>query len=87
MLLTGLAACASNPPAKPVTVAVKVPPATPPANLLACPIAPIGFPVEETATLPPAVRAAAIRLAKAYAAAAGQLAQLIDFNAPGSCAP
>lgn len=88
LLSIGLAACATrNPRPASAVVAVKVPPAAPPADLLACPIAPAGFPVDEIATLPPAIRVAAIRLAKAYAATASQLTRLIDHAAPGTCTP
>lgn len=87
MLSIGLAACATRAKPDPAVIAVKVPPATPPASDLVCPVAPAGFPTDEVATLPPAVRDAAIRLAKAYAAVASQVSRLIDFHAPGSCAP
>lgn len=85
-LSIGLAACATRPSAKPPVVAVKVGAPPPPADLIACPIAPEGFPTDEVAILPPAVRASAIRLAKAYAATASQLTRLIDHTVPGTCA-
>jgi len=86
MLSIGLAACATRATRPdPAVIAVKVPPAAPPASDLVCPVAPTGFPTDEVATLPPAVRDAAIRLATAYAAIASQVVRLIDFNAPGSC--
>jgi len=88
MLSIGLAACATrSPKPDPTIVAVKVPAPSPPPDLIACPIAPAGFPVDEIATLPPSVRDAAIRLAKAYAALADQLARLIDHTVPGTCRP
>jgi hypothetical protein len=65
-------------------VAVKVE-STPPADVLACPVPPAGFPVDQVAQLPPEVREAAIRLAHAYAAARAQLVRLIDWNSPGAC--
>jgi hypothetical protein len=57
----------------------------PSAELLACPVAPEGFPEDKVAQLPPEVRDAAIRLAQAYAAARSQLSRLIDWNSPGAC--
>lgn len=86
MLSTALAGCAhlrADPPA-PIAVAVAVKD-LPPAALLACPAAPDGFPADAQATMPPAVRFAAIRLATAYAALRDQLGRLIDWNAPGTC--
>ncbi|HEX8446288.1 MAG TPA: hypothetical protein VF649_06705 [Sphingomonas sp.] len=71
-------------PAAPSAVAVATP-TRPPAELLACPVAPEGFPRDAEATMPPAVRFAAIRLATAYAALARQLGRLIDWNDPASC--
>ena len=59
---------------------------TPPADLTACPVRPIGFPIDAEATMPPAVRAAAIRLAQAYAATVDQLERLIAWTAPAPCA-
>ncbi|WP_454886170.1 hypothetical protein [Sphingomonas oryzagri] len=58
---------------------------TPPAELLACPVAPAGFPEDATATIPASVRAPAIALATAYAGLTLQLVRLINWNAPGSC--
>lgn len=86
-LSTALAACATRPPKAPppAVVAVKVDAPKPPADLMACPVPPEGFPLDQVATLPPPVRAAAIRLARAYADAAGQLRRLIDFTDPGTC--
>ena len=86
-LSIGLAGCATKAPAEPAVLALKVGPPAPPADLIVCPVAPAGFPTDEVATLPPAVRAAAIRLAKAYAATAAQLSSLIDFTVPGTCQP
>lgn len=85
-LSIGLAACATKAPPKSPFVAVKVDRPPPPADLIACPLAPAGFPTDEVATLPPAVRAAAIRLAQAYSATASQLTRLIDHTVPGTCA-
>jgi len=67
-------------------VAVKVE-STPPADALACPVAPAGFPVDQVAELPAEVREAAIRLARAYVAARAQLVRLIDWHSPGACEP
>jgi hypothetical protein len=74
----------ANLPAPPVAVAVETP-KQPPAELLACPVAPEGFPRDASAKMPPAVRFAAIRLASAYAAVASQLRRLIDWNDPTAC--
>ncbi|RJF94143.1 hypothetical protein D3876_00915 [Sphingomonas cavernae] len=60
---------------------------TPPADLLICPEKPEGFPVDAEATMPAPVRAAAIRLGRAYAAVYGQLVRLIEWEQPGACAP
>lgn len=71
-------------PAPPVAVAVAVKD-LPPAALLACPDAPAGFPADAQATMPPAVRFAAIRLATAYAALRDQLGRLIGWIDPAAC--
>jgi len=63
----------------PATIAIRD---TPPADLLVCPVAPAGFPEAATATLPPPVRAAAIRLATAYARVSSQLERLIGWVSP-----
>lgn len=87
VLSIGLQACA-HPSAKPdpTVVAVKVE-STPPAELLACPEVPVGFPEDKAAEMPPEVRDAAIRLARAYAVARAQLVRLISWNSPGACEP
>jgi hypothetical protein len=84
-LSISLQGCA-HPSAKPdpTVVAVKVE-STPPADLLACPGVPVGFPEDQAAEMPPEVREAAIRLARAYAAARAQLVRLINWNSPGAC--
>jgi hypothetical protein len=74
-----------TPPADRPRPPAVVPPIRPPAELLACPVAPKAFPREATATIPSAVRAAAIGLAGAYAAVADQLRRLIDWNDPAAC--
>lgn len=71
----------STPP--PAVVAVEVR-NDPPADLLVCPSSPAGFPAE-TATIPPAVRAAMIELAGAYAGVRDHLARLIAWHRPGAC--
>lgn len=86
MLSTSLQACAGRATRpQPAIVAVAVPAALPPAELTACPIAPVGFPGDRIAVMPPEVRSAAIRLAQAYAASANQLARLINWSVPGAC--
>lgn len=57
----------------------------PPAELLACPVAPAGFPEDATATIPASVRAPAIALAKGYAALTLQLVRLINWTSPRTC--
>lgn len=87
MLSISLVGCAHRPaeitpPPQAVVIRVKD---TPPADLTACPVRPTGFPVDAEATMPPAVRAAAIRLAQAYAATVDQLERLIAWTAPAAC--
>jgi hypothetical protein len=87
-LSTSLGACThpiADTPAPVVAIPIRD---TPPAELTACPIAPIGFPADEEswAVLPPAIRDATIRLAAAYATTRDQLGRLIDWLAPGACA-
>lgn len=85
-LSIALAGCArlDSRPATPAAVAVKVE-RLPPVDLLICPRALEGFPPDAVATMPPAVRFAAIRLATAYAATVDRLERLIRWEAPGSC--
>lgn len=85
-LLTALVACARpdrEPPA-PAVLAVPVKD-SPPADLLACPAAIQGFPLDETAMMPPAVRMAATRLATGYAGIRAQLVRLIEWHRPVAC--
>lgn len=58
---------------------------TPPAELLACPTAPEGFPEDASATITPPVRAAMIRVVTWANAIAGQLGRLVDWEKPGTC--
>ena len=60
MLSIMLAGCAHDSAEPPRTVAIAVRD-VPPAELTTCPVPPEGFPVDQAATMPPAVRAAAIR--------------------------
>ena len=87
MLSTVLAACATRPPERPAPAvhAVKVGGPIPPADLLVCPGPVDGFPLDEIATLPPAVRDAAIRVVRALADRTGQLKRLVDYHQPGTC--
>jgi hypothetical protein len=81
MLLIGLAGCAhQTPKPPPPQVEVFRVKDTPPAHLLTCPVRPVGFPLDAEATMPPAVRAAAIRLARAYDETVTQLERLIAFS-------
>ncbi|WP_236553106.1 hypothetical protein [Sphingomonas sp. 8AM] len=70
----------------PVAVPLKI---TPPAELLTCAERPDGLPEDPqlVAQMPTRLRAGVIRLARAFATAAGRLDRLIDWNAPGTCAP
>ncbi len=67
----------------PAVIAVEVKD-TPPADLLTCPVSPAPFP-KETATIPPAVRAALIGLASAYAQTRDQLLRVIRWHEPTAC--
>lgn len=88
LLSTTLPGCARRavevPIAAPVPVAVPVKD-TPPAELLQCPPAPAGFPLDATAEMPPTVRSATIRVAKALRDTRDRLLRLIEWNAPGTC--
>lgn len=57
----------------------------PPAELLRCPVAPAGLPAQGEAAIPPAWRAAIIRLAKSRAEIADQLARLVEWHAGKNC--
>lgn len=74
------------PPAPP-PVAVKVESPRPPAELLACADRPAGLPEDPDliAQIPTRLRAAIIRLARAFGANADRQDRLIDWNAPGTC--
>lgn len=58
---------------------------TPPAELLRCPVAPLGLPAHGEAEMPPAWRAAIIRLAKSRTEVADQLGRLIAWHGGGEC--
>lgn len=58
---------------------------TAPAKLIRCPVAPVGLPAEGEAAIPPAWRAAIIRLAKNRADVAGQLGRLIAWHTGAPC--
>lgn len=58
---------------------------SPPADLLVCPASPAGFPEDQAAAIPPAVRDAAVRVLTAYHAVSTQLERLIEWNSPGAC--
>ena len=94
MLSTMLPGCAPRErirlvptPAPPPIVKVVTVKDVPPAELLACPVRPEGFPTDTQSAMPEAVRAAIIRLARAFAANSAQLDRLIDWTKPGSCKP
>lgn len=86
LLSTGLQGCADRPPATPTAVAVPVR-SDPPAELLACARRPAPLPEDQAATLAPPLRSALIALAQAFAANAGQLDRLIEWEQPGACKP
>ncbi len=85
LLSIALQACAHRAadPA-PTAVAVEIRD-TPPAELLACPVRPEGFPLDSVATLPKAVREAAMRLAHAYADVTDRLERLIGWHGVDNC--
>lgn len=58
---------------------------TPPAELIRCPVAPAGLPAEGEAAIPPAWRAAIIRLARGYAEVRDQVERLIQFHTGEGC--
>lgn len=72
------------PVAKSVPVAVEIRD-TPPAELLRCPVAPIGYPAYAEATMPAGVRAATIRLATALRDTRDQLMRLIGWHDATAC--
>lgn len=76
---------AETPPPKTVAVAVTD---TPPADILRCPARPAGFPTDEGswAIVPAEIRAAARRLAEAFAVNTGQLERLIEWQSGEPCA-
>lgn len=83
-----LAGCAHRtaeaPPPEPLVV-VRTVKETPPAELIRCPVAPVGLPAEGEAAIPPAWRAAIIRLAKSRAEVADQLGRLIAWQTGAPC--
>lgn len=89
LLSTALPGCARTievPVDKPVPVAVSVRD-TPPADLRRCAERPRGLPEEDklTAQIPDPVRAAIIRIARAFASNASQLDRLVNWSTPGAC--
>ncbi len=58
---------------------------TPPAELIRCPVAPVGLPAQGEAEIPPAWRAAIIRLAKSRTEVADQLGRLIAWHTGEDC--
>jgi len=83
-----LAACAHRaaepPPPEPLVV-VRTVKETPKAELLLCPVAPVGLPAQGEAEIPPAWRAAIIRLAKSRAEVADQLGRLVAWHTGETC--
>lgn len=66
----------------PVTVEIRD---TPPAELLRCPVAPVGYPADAEATMPAGVRAATIRMATALRDTRDQLMRLIGWHDAAAC--
>lgn len=58
---------------------------TPPAELLRCPVAPVGLPAEGEALIPPAWRAAITRLSRSRGEIVDQLGRLIAWHTGGGC--
>jgi len=83
-----LAACAHRAaepaPPEPLVV-VRTVKETPPAELIRCPVAPVGLPAQGEAEIPPAWRAAIIRLAKSRTEVADQLGRLIAWHTGEDC--
>ena len=92
LLSTALPACAPRtvevPVEHAVPVAVEVK-RTPPAELTRCAERPAGMPEDPAliAQIPTAVRAAIIRLARAFAGNADRQDRLINWETPGTCPP
>jgi len=90
LLSTALPGCAHRivevPVEKQVPVAVPVKDPAP-AELIRCADRPQGLPESKDmlAQIPSPVRAAIIRIARAFAANAAQLDRLINWEAPGTC--
>ena len=68
----------------PAVIAIEVKD-TPAADLLTCPVSPAPIPTDAAATIPPAVRAALIGLASAYAQTRDQLLRVIRWHEPTAC--
>lgn len=89
LLSTALPGCAHRAEpvkvATPVAIPVKV---TPSAELLRCADRPDGLPEDPAlvAQIPSRIRAAIIRMARAFAGNADQLDRLVNWNEPGACA-
>ncbi|MEH3040044.1 MAG: hypothetical protein PGN21_08265 [Sphingomonas paucimobilis] len=58
---------------------------TPPAELLRCPVALVGYPADAEATMPAGVRAATIRMATALRDTRDQLLRLIGWHDATAC--
>lgn len=92
LLSTALPGCVRQPVEvpveRPVPIAVEVD-RTPPAELTRCAARPDGLPEDKAllAQIPTPVRAAIIRMARAFSANASQLDRLINWNVPASCPP
>ena len=88
LLSTILAGCgttgAEPAPPEPVVV-VRTVKETPPAELLRCPVAPLGLPTEGEALIPAPWRAAIVRLAKSRAEVTDQLGRVIAFHTGAAC--
>lgn len=89
LLLTALPGCAPRPADLPVPppIAIKVEPPRPPAELTACAERPDGLPEDADliAQIPTRLRAAIIRLARAFNGNADRLDRLTNWTVPGTC--
>ncbi len=87
-LSTTLAACAHRvaeaPPPEPVVV-VRTVKETPPAELLRCPVAPVGLPATGEALIPSDWRAAITRLSRSRGEIADHLGRLIAWHTGREC--
>lgn len=83
--MAGCGSLGSEPSAPEPVVIVREVKVEPPAELLRCPVAPLGLPNTGSAVIPQDWRAAIIRLAKSRGEVADQLGRLIAWHTGESC--